>query len=181
MKTDRERADAFMKKWGLGSGVFAALRSQDEAMKRDLIALIVEVRADEIAGREPAPAAEGPTKELIAAACAVVHGRVPAVSSELFGAGSGTGWKHSRVSDSLTDRLARALRAIGALEPSSAEAAALDRAMDEQAGWLRLFYSKFAPNAAPKVGEALLGCRFRTVVSVAPGNEVDWEIWKGRR
>lgn len=47
-------------------------------------------------------------RKVAEAARAVVRGRIPAVSAEL----RGSDWKHSRVSDSLTDRLAEALAAL---------------------------------------------------------------------
>ncbi len=46
---------------------------------------------------------------LALAAHAVVNGRVPAVSAEL----EGSAWKHSRIADSLTDKLAKALADLG--------------------------------------------------------------------
>lgn len=49
-------------------------------------------------------------KEVVEAAKAVVDGRIPAVSAQLFG---DSDWKHSRISDSLTDRLAKALNKAG--------------------------------------------------------------------
>lgn len=47
-------------------------------------------------------------RKVAEAARAVVRGRIPAVSAEL----EGSEWKHSRISDSLTDKLATVLDAL---------------------------------------------------------------------
>lgn len=52
-------------------------------------------------------------RKVAEAARKVVRGRVPAVSAEL----AGSDWKHSRISDSLTDALQKALNEVP--EPST--------------------------------------------------------------
>ncbi len=72
-------------------------------------------RVPEEAGTSLPSSSDPPTCDqlcdaIIDAARAVVRGRIPAVSAEL----AGSEWKHSRISDSLTDKLAATLRALDA-------------------------------------------------------------------
>lgn len=94
--------------------------------------------------------ASAPSSALVDAARAVVRGRVPAVSAEL----EGSTWKHSRISDSLTDRLRAAIDALPE-EPRSSDASpkdARDDAEEARAALLTVAQAlgmSYAPDTGP--------------------------------